>query len=64
MHPKNNSYQLHLIDFFENLDPDNPYMRADVSELQGALPNTLLSNKAEWFQTWSQAVKRSKHIVE
>ncbi len=51
-------YQLDLIQFFEKFDPGDPYMRAAISELQGAMPKHLLNSKANWFLTWSQAGKR------
>ncbi len=54
----NNNYLLNLIDFFENFDAGNPYMRAAVSELQSSIPIELLNNNSDWFITWSQGGKR------
>ncbi len=51
-------YPLDLIEFFENFDPGDPYMRAAISELQDSLPKELLSSDSSWFITWSQAGKR------
>ena len=59
MNPKEPmTFSLDLIKFFENFDPGDPYMRAAISELQGAMPKHLLNSKANWFITWSQAGKR------
>ena len=53
-----NPYPLDLIEFFENFDPGDPYMRAAIAELQESLPKELLRSDADWFLTWSQAGKR------
>ena len=58
MPKESNPYPLDLIEFFDNFDPGDPYMRAAISELQESLPKELLMSDSRWFITWSQAGKR------
>ena len=46
---------LSLYPFFEFYRSGNPYHLAAVQELQDAMPADLLSDDAEWFQTWKQS---------
>ncbi len=51
----------HIRDFFEYFDRSDPYHLSSLSELQSAIEKadpSILSTKAEWFRTWSQAGRK------
>ena len=52
------TFPLCLIDFFEHFDSGCPYHLSAISELQAAMPKSLLRSDADWFSTWSVSGRR------